>query len=352
MAHVVVNDITPRIVYTATTGLTYTIPLTWAWFERTDFQVYSGTTELSYAESPATSTQFTTSGTLIDGGYNGGTVYLGGVSTATVIIERNVPAERTSDFTYPSATLNIKTLNTDLDKIVAVQQQILRDQSRVIVQGASDTGTIGDMGALVDRAGKFLLFDANGAIGFSNLTLSGTTATIAAFMTSFLSSTSESSALTVIGAASTSILGTAAALDTGSSSSNVVVNSNGSGLLQTPYDMAFRAGYSSTGGTENIAVQEYDWIVAPRNITVTGEQGYIETAGSTSPVIVDIEVNGTSIYNSTSKPQFVSTNSITAGTLTNTTITAGDRVDFKVTQVGSTGTPGAGLRFSLLGKLR
>lgn len=352
MAHVVVTDITPRIVYSASTGVTYVIPSTWAWFNLTDFQVYLGSTEISYATSPTSSTQFATSGTLIDGGYNGGNIVLGAVTTEAVTVIRNVPASRTSDFTYPSGTLNIKTLNTDLDKIVAVQQQILRDQDRVIVQGPSDTGTIGTMGAITDRAGKFLTFDANGTISFSGLTLSGTTATISAFMTTFLGATDETTALAAICGASTSQLGTAAALDTGSSSSNVVVNSNGSGLLQTPYDMAFRAGYSTTGGTENIVVQEYDWIVAPRNLTVTGEQGYIETAGSTSPVIVDIEVNGTSIYNSTSKPQFVSTNSITAGTLTNTTITAGDRVDFKVTQIGSTGTPGAGLRFSLLAKLR
>lgn len=352
MAHVVVNEVTPRQVFSASTQLTRTIPSTWAWFDRTDFRAYSGTTELSYADSPTTSTQFTTSGTLIDGGYNGGTFYLGAASTEIIILERDVPSERTDDFTYPSATLNIKTLNTGLDKIWAVIQQINRDAARVIAQGASDTGTIGDMGAVTERAGKFLLFDANGAIGFSGLTLSGTTAVISAFITTFLGATDETTALAAIGGASTSQLGTAAARDTGTSSSNISLNSDGSGMVGQPYDIGFNAGYGSTGGTANIVVQEYDWLVAGRDLTITGENGYIETAGSTSPVIVDIEVNGTSIYNSTSKPQFVSTNTITAGTLTNTTVAAGDRLDFKVTQIGSTGTPGAGLRFTLKTKTR
>jgi len=352
MAHVVVNDIDPRTVFTASTSLTRTIPSTWAWFSLTDFQVYSGSTELSYSASPSSSTQFATTGTAIDGGYNGGSIVLGGVTTEVVTLVRTVPDERTGDFPYPSNTLNIQTLNTELDKLWAVIQQINSNQARVIAQPANDTGVIGNMGTVSERAGKFLSFDSTGAIEFVSLTLSGTTAVISSFMTSFLGSTDESTARSAIAAASTNQLGTAAALDTGTSSSNIPVNSDGSGLIGTPYDISFNAGYGSTGGTENIVVQEYDWLVSGRNLTITGENGYIETAGSTAPVIVDIEVNGSSIYNSTSKPQFNTTNAITAGTLTNTTISAGDRIDFKVTQVGSTGTPGAGLRFTLLAKLR
>ena len=62
----------------------------------------------------------------------------------------------------------------------------------------------------------------------------------------------------------------------------------------------------------------------------------------------DIEKNGTTIY--TTKPEFAAaSNSLSAGTLkTDGTedYVSGDRVTFKVTQIGST-EPGEGLRFTV-----
>ena len=120
--------------------------------------------------------------------------------------------------------------------------------------------------------------------------------------------------------------------------------------LGVPYDVAFNAGFSSTGGGANLVVQTYGELISGRAVTVTGEQGYMGTAGTTANVTVDIEVNGTTIYSA--KPHYGTTNALTAGTLSNTTIAAGDRITFKVTQIGSTGTPGQSLRFTLLSKLR
>ena len=56
--------------------------------------------------------------------------------------------------------------------------------------------------------------------------------------------------------------------------------------------------------------------------------------------------NGTTIYAST-KPQFAaSATAITAGVLTTTSFVSGDRITFKVTQIGSSAV-GQGVRFML-----
>ena len=393
MAHVTINDINPLIAYSPTTGTSYTIPSTWGWFNLTDFKVYSGTTELSYAATPTTSTQFATTGTLIDGGYNGGSVVLGAASTQNnIIISRNVPDARTSDFPYPSATINIKTLNTDLDKIVAVQQQFDRDLEKTIRLADGDTSTVGTIGSASARASKFLYFDSTGGATVAGLTLSGTTVSVSAFMLTVLDDASAADVRTSLGSAigsdvqiynadltdlaasrligrgsassgaaedltldarltmSGTTLTITAPLTVATGGTSATTSSGAVANLNISYDFAFNAGFSSTGGTANIVAQTYGEVISGRNVTALSEQGYITTAGSTQAVIVDIEVNGTTIYST--KPQFGTTNALTAGTLSNSTISAGDRVTFKVTQIGSTGTPGAGLRFTLLSKMR
>jgi len=119
-----------------------------------------------------------------------------------------------------------------------------------------------------------------------------------------------------------------------------------------PYDIAFIAGFDGTMVAEDVAVQTYGETVMVRSGSFTGEVGYIDTAGTGAAVIVDIEKNGTSIY--TTAPQFpASSNALTAGTLkTDGTedFVSGDRITFKVTQIGST-VAGSGIRFTVAGVL-
>lgn len=115
------------------------------------------------------------------------------------------------------------------------------------------------------------------------------------------------------------------------------------------YDLAFNAGYAYNYAADNLAVQTYNEVVVPRAITIEGEAGFLETVSAGAAVIVDILKNGVSIY--TVKPQFAAgATALTAGTLATTALAAGDRVTFKVTQIGST-TPGARMRFTLKGRL-
>ena len=112
-----------------------------------------------------------------------------------------------------------------------------------------------------------------------------------------------------------------------------------------PYDIAFSAGYTSAGVAADAAVQSYGFLVMGRAGTFTGEVGYADTAPTDAALIIDVFKNGVTIYST--KPQFAATSqTLTAGTLSVTTFAAGDRVTFKITQIGST-LAGQGIRFSV-----
>jgi hypothetical protein len=203
MAHVTVSDITPRVDYTvgAAPQSAFTIPATWGFFALTDFQVYVGGALATYTASPTTSTQYSVAGTAVDGGYQGGTVTLGATVTNTsVAIVRDVPTARTEDFPYPSPTLNIKTLNTGLDKIAAWAQQLKLKFTRALRQPDDDSATIGALPNKATRASKYLGFDAGGD-PIPLAAPAGTTA-VSAFMATVLDDTDAATARATLGAIS------------------------------------------------------------------------------------------------------------------------------------------------------
>ena len=76
-----------------------------------------------------------------------------------------------------------------------------------------------------------------------------------------------------------------------------------------------------------------------------GEVGHIDTQCTGQPLICDVLKNGTSIYST--KPQFpASTSPMTSGTLSTTTFASGNRITFKIIQIGSSAV-GRGVRFML-----
>ena len=116
--------------------------------------------------------------------------------------------------------------------------------------------------------------------------------------------------------------------------------------LNLPYDIGFTAGFDNDMVPEVVTVRTYGQMVMGRAGTFVGEVGYVDTVATGAILIVDIMKNGTTIYAST-KPQFaISATGLTAGVLTVTTFAAGDRITFKVTQIGST-SAGAGIHFTL-----
>jgi hypothetical protein len=168
MPHVTISDITPRENFTVGAGGSsgpFALPSGFVIFTPSaDIKFYDDGVQLSYVDPPGSSTQFAFSGTLIDGGYQGGNLTLGGLATSGSVMAavRDIPIERTTDFSYPSSTLDLEGLNTQLDKLFAIFQDRETDQGRALRQPVSDAVNIDYIPASASRAGKYLAFDSDG----------------------------------------------------------------------------------------------------------------------------------------------------------------------------------------------
>ena len=142
MASITISDTSPRVQYTATGGQTsFSIPF--EFFNATDIVVIHTSaggvdTTLSYNSNPSTVSQYSVSGA---GQTGGGSITLGAGATLndTYTIFRDLPISRTTDFPA-SGAFPIETLNTELDKIVAMMQQNERDFN-FTVKSKSSTST-------------------------------------------------------------------------------------------------------------------------------------------------------------------------------------------------------------------
>lgn len=132
---------------------------------------------------------FSVSGTAVDDGFSGGNVILNTQYTSsTVTISRDIEISRTSDFAT-SGPFNISSLNTDLDKIYAVMQQLETNNARALSLPTTDTLTSITLPTNTSRRGKYLAFNAStgdAEIG-GNVADTGTVATISANITTVAS---------------------------------------------------------------------------------------------------------------------------------------------------------------------
>ena len=117
-------------------------------------------------------------------------------------------------------------------------------------------------------------------------------------------------------------------------------------IAAMPYDIGFTAGFDGDMVKEDVAVATYGEMVMARACTITGEVAYVDTAPTGATLIMDIMKNGTTIYASTKPLIAISANTHTVGVATTTALASGDRVTFKITQIGSS-EPGEGVRFTL-----
>jgi hypothetical protein len=125
-----ISDTTPRIQYTATSGQT-TFAVPFEFFDVADLKVYNGTTLLTYNNSPSSASQYSVIGAGVTGG---GSITLGsGGATLNdkITIVRDLAIERISDFPV-SGNFPIQTLNTELDKNVAMLQQLEEQFARTL----------------------------------------------------------------------------------------------------------------------------------------------------------------------------------------------------------------------------
>lgn len=125
-----ISDTTPRSQYTATAGQT-TFSVPFEFFNVADLKVYNGTSLLTYSTSPSSASQYSVTGAGVTGG---GSITLGSPGATlndTITIVRDLAIERISDFPV-SGNFPIQTLNTELDKIVAMLQQLEEQFGRTL----------------------------------------------------------------------------------------------------------------------------------------------------------------------------------------------------------------------------
>ena len=121
---ITISDTEPRVQYTATSGQTsFSVPF--EFFTVNDIKVFNGTSQLSYNASPSSASQYSVTGAGVSGG---GSITLGGGATLNNIITiyRDLAIARSTDFPT-SGAFQISSLNTELDKIIAMCQQLERD---------------------------------------------------------------------------------------------------------------------------------------------------------------------------------------------------------------------------------
>ncbi|MDA7765978.1 tail fiber domain-containing protein [Alphaproteobacteria bacterium] len=122
---------------------------------------------------------FAVSGTAVDDGFSGGNVTLGSVYTSsTVTIFRDIPVTRTTDFAT-SGPFNIASLNTELDRIIAIEQELETDISRTLKLPDSDGSVSTTLPNIDTRKGKTLAFNASSGAVEAGPTITGVT-TVAA----------------------------------------------------------------------------------------------------------------------------------------------------------------------------
>lgn len=169
MATIQIADNDARVQYTqAITANTTQLTIDFPFFDLDDINVIFTTAagvDTSLSRGTGTGT-FAVVGTAVDDGFSGGYITLGdtySAGTDTFTIFRDIPVARTTDFPT-SGPFNISALNTDLDKIIAIEQELETKISRTMKLSDSDTASSITLPSSATRAQKFLSFDANGAV--------------------------------------------------------------------------------------------------------------------------------------------------------------------------------------------
>lgn len=151
-----IDDTEPTVSYTVGAAQTaFTVPFTF--FADADLVVE--VTVGSTTTTKTLTTDYTVTGAEVSGG--GSVTFLVALTSCTVTITRTIDLARTTNF--PAAgPFEIDDLNLELDRLVAMIQQVSLTQVRALIQPTSDTATIGRLPAKATRASAYLAFDANG----------------------------------------------------------------------------------------------------------------------------------------------------------------------------------------------
>jgi hypothetical protein len=166
-AHIKIDDTVPRLRYVVGATPASTFVISFPFFETTDIAVFVGDVQLGSAAYTVDGTNPQT------GGYAGGTVSLSAPVTDTVVtVLRDIPVKRLSDF-LRSGEFNLDSLNSELDKLVAMsQQRRVESESAIRVSPNAAPANL-YLPAKPARAGRALVFDNDGNVTVGTIGSSG-----------------------------------------------------------------------------------------------------------------------------------------------------------------------------------
>ncbi len=194
MAEIEINDNDARKQYIASGGQTV-FPYDFPIFD--DDHIFVNRTRAGVTTMLTKTTDYTVSDV---GEETGGNVTLATGATVDDVITlyRDVPVERTADFTEAGDFLAI-TLNRELDLLTMMIQQLERDITRTVRLKIEDEASTIEIPLKAERASKFLGFDADGVA----IAASGTSADlgpVSTFINTLLDDTTAAVARATLGA--------------------------------------------------------------------------------------------------------------------------------------------------------
>lgn len=167
MATIQIADNDARVQYTqAVTADTTQLTIDFPFFDLDDIEVRVVDSN-GVLNSPSRGTgtgTFAVVGTSVDDGFSGGYVTLGDTytsSSTSITIFRDITASRTTDFPT-SGPFNIASLNTELDKTIALIQQNESSVNRALRLSDEDTSASATLPTATNRSNKYLAFDSSG----------------------------------------------------------------------------------------------------------------------------------------------------------------------------------------------
>jgi|TARA_R100000479_G_scaffold173991_2_gene121245 hypothetical protein len=166
MATIQIADNDARKQYTqAVTANTTQLVIDFPFFSLDDIEVVvtsAAGTDTTLTRGTGAGT-FAVVGTAVDDGFSGGYITLGDTysdAATKFTIFRDIPIARTTDFPT-SGPFNVASLNTQLDKIFAIEQELETQITRSFKLPESDSGTA-VLPNVAARSNKYLAFDSNG----------------------------------------------------------------------------------------------------------------------------------------------------------------------------------------------
>ena len=151
------NNNTPRDSYTVTSGNSQSLfNVTFAFFDDEDLDVYVNGTQISLGADYSVSGGDGSTGTITMT-----TAVAPSGSNSTVVITRDIPLQRTTDFPL-SGVFNIEALNTELDRLVAIAGDLSDASARSVKLNPADPDATLNLPLVSSRAGNVLGFDSDG----------------------------------------------------------------------------------------------------------------------------------------------------------------------------------------------